>query len=976
MSLLDKAENYLIQHNISYTSLFVVKILKEKIKTIEAIFTISGIDIIILVSAGTSFKKAATSSFYNLTSILKSTENIVLFRFNNKKELRFQIDDVQNFLDSVLDHIHRIFAPFEFSQLTIPKTSVPLSPPTSNSILFRLRTMLNIHKVKIPDKYLKLYMNQIFTHSQHTTLFSFKKMEKFFPIYFPCLSMCKDMHEIRIAKINPSALFPIMLDNISCFKNINHIQVDGFFSHLLSRFIVKSSHINGVSIHNVELSHENIESLIKLIQRKKFTSVGFINSLNNENLHILINAACFNKIRYLRIENFQFNFSRFFPKFNRIYALSLRGCNLMIGNVLSILTISDNSLFEIDLSGNVGNGFIDKDLKISPQLEKIYINDVKWTSKQLLMFFEYCSSDNSNLSTLIMNRNQCDKWDDFYNGLIIFNSKKQHNFMPMRKNTINKRNLVQKFYLNSLKNLGWNENPLNQKIISFFSNQPNLSEISLCNSTGMDMIIHLLKALPIKKANIKAIQEEKFICFVQAIPQMKYLEKLDISNNNIDEECFDQLANSLLSSSIEFIAFDGSKLKSKDSYIHFIDIMKARKMPLKISYPLEDFERFQLSQTEINDMIKLFDNLQISLLGHSSSPQAYLNDINFLNLDYPFPKFISDEEIKMCEKKLKEKIMVENHFSEEKYQKEVNAHVEKPVIMNNDKGKFKSPNKSLFSSLDTASPAINDFSSNEYNESSSILNENNQTLSVNGTNQKIERVSSSSKKLSSNKADNVKIQQTKDQTILSSKNSMTQNLQNSKNDNERIQSFLINDDSANENQSSISYYSENSSSNDKSKNVLQKNLNNPSSHHFTDDAHSSVNLQQPAPNKKTNSMQDSFTVNSQIHEASHQSLKSHKKLSDPMRRRPTYESAIIYTGNPMSTMERRSQSAINKPISFEEQLKMDGINIIKKRHWEKKKKKEWMHFDIPSPPSIDNSLILLNYNSEFSIHKLLKKMIT
>ncbi|OHT07771.1 hypothetical protein TRFO_23873 [Tritrichomonas foetus] len=85
---------------------------------------------------------------------------------------------------------------------------------------------------------------------------------------------------------------------------------------------------------------------------------------------------------------------------------------------------------------------------------------------------------------------------------------------------------------------------------------------------------------------------------------------------------------------------------------------------------------------------------------------------------------------------------------------------------------------------------------------------------------------------------------------------------------------------------------------------------------------------------------------------------------------------VPQTQKPMK--KRRSKSVIretrNKPFLNVEMI-FEDIKRPKKRHWNPRQKTQWKHFEIPKPPQIDNTLIIMNYNNDFSLHKLMKQVV-
>ncbi|OHT07772.1 hypothetical protein TRFO_23874 [Tritrichomonas foetus] len=623
--LLDKADSYLHQHKISFTRLFVISNLNDKSKETNHVLVISGSNLLILSKrlASNNLTEYYSFSFFNLTAILLSIENTMILRFASK-EIKFQIENPQELVNTILDHIHRILTPHEFSKISYIKPTISLPQPTSHSILFRLNTQLNMHKVEINEKNLKSFTNRFFTHSNSISLNKFKSMDKFLPLFFPCLSMSPFINELEIDTSSIPNIFSIMLQQIESFDRISHIKISSTENEEILKFIKRAKNVNSISFQNCKI--KDITNLNSLIQRKYITSIGFDSSIDIETLHMLLNLSSFEKLKYFRVSHLKIDFGFCIQKFKHLYQISLTYCNLMVGNVLDLISSNNlHNLRKIDLSGNIGNGFTNPDPKLPANLSTIFVDDIEWKSSQLLYFFEICSDRISNLS---MNKTKCDNWNEFY------------------ENLSNQMNL-----LKSLKTLSWNENQFHESFVNYIKVLPKLKELSVCKCSDINSIINIAIGNKIQSLNIKEMKTENIKSFIERIPDMKSLKQIDISFNSIDDESFTLLADSVFNSEIEFISFDGSKISSHNSLIYFAKKLATRELPLKISYPLNDFGRFKLTKLELSDLIALFDNLRRSLSKRSSVSRKYIPDINFLELDQKFPQFMTHKDISQAERR-------------------------------------------------------------------------------------------------------------------------------------------------------------------------------------------------------------------------------------------------------------------------------------------------------------------------------------
>lgn len=201
-----------------------------------------------------------------------------------------------------------------------------------------------------------------------------------------------------------------------------------------------------------------------MLENNSIDSIGFDQSLNEKSFLSFIQIPFFSKLKYFRASNISnLNFSLSIQYFSNISMLSLKSCNLQIGEILIIISSDkSNSLKEIDLSGNIGTGFESDQISFH-----FHVNEIEWEIGNLISFFNLCCC--SNFTTLSINK------------IKFLNPNKQdikHKRINRVQNIFDDYdfNCWRAFFENipfkmkSLKCLSWNSNRINSKFITFLMN--------------------------------------------------------------------------------------------------------------------------------------------------------------------------------------------------------------------------------------------------------------------------------------------------------------------------------------------------------------------------------------------------------------------------------------------------------------------------------------------------------------------------
>ncbi|KAK8898686.1 hypothetical protein M9Y10_000978 [Tritrichomonas musculus] len=1011
------------------------------------VFVISGFNIFILTQkkVSKSIAKKYDKSIFDISLVSLDSLNNIMIQFSKSKnsnefKLQFQIENPQELIKSILDHINRLLTPYELEKIKLSGLAIDrFEPCTSHSVLDRLTTLLFQNNIEVPPILIKKVAHHLYTHLNSFIFSKFKKMKQFFPIFFPCMSMLRYVNQIDIYA--PRRVFPLLYKQMECFDNILHVKIKGPDSEKLKEFVEKSKDINSISFHDRAV--QTFEFIASLMENR-VNSIGFDSSLDEASFQSFIQLPSFNNLRYFRVSNLNnLDFSSCVANFNRLSVLSLVSCNLEVGDVLEkIISNHITLLKKIDLSGNTGKGFHtcmtrqqrrlqnfsqyphsrtlhqidnnqlrlsnyqnsdDTDISITlpVQLEVLFVNDVEWDVNQLIFFMKLCSkSQISNLSinnisfinenkvnptnmastttttnindsenkrnrnrhrhstqiNINDNANNDEEEDEYsyYDDDDLDESipdlgpdednANYKNLNPIEANTA----CWEEFFTNipqqmkSLRLLSWNSNKINNDFLTLLSRSPILTEVSFCgcNCSDIKFVETLLLQNKIQKANLKQIRFNsqfiyfrQFKTFLSHISDMKYLKKLDLSHNNIDDECFDILSESLLRATLDFIALDNSNASSYEVLMKFYQkLEKTKDRQIKISFPILDIQRLEIAQAETNTIIESLHNLSKPLSQRTISEHKYLPEVFYLKIDNNFPQFLSK----------KEGIQTENVR---------NRALTQPAIQ---------PASSHANNNNNSNNNNDNDNNNNNNDNENNNNNNNNNDNGNDNNNDNNNANINSKKRNTNN-DSAKNSNENDNNNISNPKTTNSIRNNTKNPNK----LSFNDDSYSFN--SEDEYPRATFKKNASKNIYNKQISNSNNNYKH--SRSNSNNDNFDNNYNYDNYNQNFYNSASPIKVSRQRNRSSQNIStnlpDSSANRPAYMN--IYDDNMNYYNFHRSPRKDNDFMNFSPNSE--------KRRWSKIEHESWKPRVLPTPPRIDNTAIKMNYNKEFGLRKLLSQMV-
>lgn len=674
-SSLKKVKTYLSKHNIPFTCVIKIKSLDNKKKT-KQFFVLSDFCFIIMKRESKRITKTCKESLLNVASISLAISNIIIINLDHNsflETIELQTKCPNLFIESFNDQIKRLLTSFEIKKINFDNFVMPKSlfKCTPRNILFRFNSLIKMNNIKASEKFIENTTFSIHSNSNSYVFSKYKKRKKIFPILFQSVLLNRHINQIKIEK--PDHIYYLLFEYIEYFENICHIIIEGPPTNDLISFIKKSKNINSLSFSNYLI--DNFYSISVLIENDRIHSIGFDSSIDEKKLSNFITIPSFRKLSYFRVTNLkEIDIVSCAICFTNLTVLSLKSCNLLIGKVIETMSLYQfDYLKELDLSGNFGTGFSFKQKKLNllNQLKTLFVDDVKWDLENLIFFMNLCKE--SSLTLLSINNIMFVNSFEKEKKMKLFHKKyKIENEQDEWVNLFN--NLPNR--LNSISSLNWNSNKIDNKLIDFLLNSNELTHISFtsCHITNLPYIKRLLINSKIQSVIISKLKTDKensdliqFKEFLFEISNMKSLRKILITKNNLDNECFEILANSLIKSNVDLLSFDGSNVKSSNDLFKFCEVLKkSKKKSIQISFPIRDVQRLKMNQNEI-DLL----NRYIYILSRpidrrrKLSPYSIVPENSIPKLKKSFPQFLSKKYLlEDGKERLKKPQIKQNNFIE------------------------------------------------------------------------------------------------------------------------------------------------------------------------------------------------------------------------------------------------------------------------------------------------------------------------
>lgn len=410
-----------------------------------------------------------------------------------------------------------------------------------------------------------------------------------------------------------STLQTILKNNRTILKiRLYHYLKEDNFDGFLEALSV--SGVKSVEFERIPFSSQMSLSIVKKIEQIPTTEFGFIDcSFGSHMAKALFSDACgCKKLTSFKVSNdktFQMEESIYqevknFLAVTQLTRLCLVNLQVEISKIFEAIEYSQttSSLAYIDLSGNVFvSDYKETSYTFPPTLHSVVLQGVKWKIENFITFIgkqEFQSMVELDFSGTVFK-----DFDFVANSLPICINRQYEMPSPMVSAII------------------WNSNPLNSRILDFFSMFKLLKKISLneCVFSKMEaddvfsaMLRMLQNSSEIIEFNVKRTMKmfkSRFIKdFKDALISHPNLEKVNFSDNSIGDEGLNTFLEILISNPrIKYISIDGSDIQKASTYTNFLQTMSTFVYLEGFSSPRKDLKKLsspKKTEREFKDYIK------------------------------------------------------------------------------------------------------------------------------------------------------------------------------------------------------------------------------------------------------------------------------------------------------------------------------------------------------------------------------------
>ncbi|OHS97798.1 hypothetical protein TRFO_09215 [Tritrichomonas foetus] len=323
----------------------------------------------------------------------------------------------------------------------------------------------------------------------------------------------------------------------------------------------------------------------------------------------------------------------------RLKNLSLRGCNIQISEILSILSkVPASKLKTLDLSNNSCITPINDKISFPITIRKVIMNHVNWIIRNFHKVFSLSCNANRDVTLSL--------------SYATFQDRKLEDAMKEFFNLLGKTTSP------TLSALYWNGFPTDQKFFQFLQKAINIKFVSFSDSQIKNVryfqsFIESAKLL--NTIDIHSLSDSKKINEIMKVvlKKSRTIQRLDISHNDINDQSFKKIVELLSSNNnIQQILLDDLKNVSFKEYQQFLNLLESRCTNLRVSFPRTDFNRFKEQKALNNDKIhkyhKLFNEpFADPAIQHSKEwENLILQEYQDIKIDDPIepPQIVEDDE--------------------------------------------------------------------------------------------------------------------------------------------------------------------------------------------------------------------------------------------------------------------------------------------------------------------------------------------
>ena len=595
--------------------------------------------------------------------------NTIVFIFNNET-LTIKSDEADNILKTIVQNLSTIFPLYEMPQLKFNPKIYDGLKRKNDAILNRFKFMAYCSGKTITTaayREFNNYCQKILKSPNIAQTLDLARFQNFYSLTDPILSSISLASNIKrvivpLYKNGAASYWESMAKFVATNRTITTLEINDVYkpnnSTLLQSFnkfvngIATNSHckISRISFFNSIYDENFVVQLAVILEAHPFTNVCLFNGISENGFKVLVpmlnTVKGFQSVKNFALSGSQFiNVESVITPLKNVQSFIFNNCNLDIANVLCLFAKVHNSAKKLSLSNNLCSDSISEELFFPPHLEKLNLDEVKWSGSSMVSLFQF------------LNRRES---SNIVNSLLFIDISKA-TMSPSQWNQFD--SFLKKFDCKFLRSLVFDQNPVGSGFLSFINRCGNLYELSLngCFSNGDPMIDSFAEALSLNNSitniSLKGVGNDNILAesmhtILAAIHANANIKVLDISMNMAGDDICPELQNILMDNyNISDISFDGNNINNIESLRSLLTELIRVKRIIKIHPLVQDLSN-NIKPSERNEINQLCDLLNQQAKSEETDSISDIKTIeklslgSFSNIDNEYICQINNERIK------------------------------------------------------------------------------------------------------------------------------------------------------------------------------------------------------------------------------------------------------------------------------------------------------------------------------------------
>ena len=519
-------------------------------------------------------------------------DSVITFTFGQSKPLRFSSSDSRVIRAKLGELLQRVLTKSEQDTVGVSELTSREYPMNRNGVCARFFSYVGMFQLHMKPGMRQCIERLFMSRYPEVRLPDQPEYGRVVQGMLYALNGVPGVDSLVIPAIKSVDTFEVLSEGFMTPCGFKHIHFDGVsitksYLHWCRTVIDDvDSALAGLTFSNVKLKEEGLMAVQRLAAEKRFTSLGFVNSIKEKHYDLFLKTLVADvtlNLQMIAVNN-QNNLpiDKLIFKARDVYCLSLANCNINIFDALACIAQNRmGKLRFLNLSGNYAMA-PSSPVVLIDSLQKLYLDDVQWKERSMVpLWSRMCEKEWNGVFELSMSRAKAVETE--WNTLKIFMVNCQRS---------------------CISGLTWNFNPVFPELTKFLENSQHIVYLDLSNSfspsdsTVLNTLANIMKGFEFLTTLAICNDEEhdlrtNVIQVIRAAMTLPRLQNLVVTGNAIGDEGV-QVMGELVekSQSIKCVCFDKCHISSLDTFARFIDACKASGKSLLVEWPEADMNRF------------------------------------------------------------------------------------------------------------------------------------------------------------------------------------------------------------------------------------------------------------------------------------------------------------------------------------------------------------------------------------------------